>query len=129
MNNKDEMSLGGLLGELARETSALFRKEIQLARTEVGQKLSQAGSGIAEIAVGGAVAFIGLQCLIAAAVIGLAYVVELWLSAVVVGIAVLLIGFAVLKMGTGNLRARKLLPERTIESIKQDRDWAKEQIR
>lgn len=127
--NRDDMSLGTLIAELGRQSTALFRQEIQLARTEVGQKLSQAGSGAAELAVGGLVAFLGIQCLLAALIIGLANWMEWWIAALAVGVLVLLVGSGLIMAGLNNLRTKNLLPRRTLESLKQDQDWAKEQTR
>jgi len=120
-------SVGTLLRELSGEMSTLFRKESALARAELREKLDQVGSGAAEIGAGALLSFAGLLVLLDAAVIGLARVVPLWLSALIVGGAVLLIGLVVLARGRSNLRSEKLAPQRTIDSMRRDADLVRDE--
>lgn len=124
-----DRSLASLFTELTRETANLFRQEIRLAKTEVTEKVSQAGSGIAATAIGGLVLFVALQALVAAAILGLATAVEPWLAALVVGIAIALVGGVVLAKGLTSLKSDRLKPQRTIETLKANGHWAREQLR
>ena len=54
---------------------------------------------------------------------------EPWLAALLVAVAVLAIGAALVWRGREGLRTTSLTPERTIETLKEDAEWAKEQIR
>ena len=58
-DSKDDRSLGELFSELAQETSTLVRQEVQLAKTEMGQKASRVGKDVGFLAAGGAVAYAG----------------------------------------------------------------------
>lgn len=129
MTIKPDKSIAELIGELTRETSVLFRQEIALAKMEVSEKLSRAGSGVTELAIGGVFTFLALQALLAAAIIALASSIGWWQAALVLGVAVLLIGAAFLIRGLANLRARSLTPARTLASLRENRAWAREQIR
>lgn len=124
-----ERSIGELIAQLMRETSLLFRQEIALAKNELSEKLSQAGSGIAEVAIGAVILLLSLQALLAAAIIALAQSIGWWQSALVLGVVVLLIGTGILIRGLANLRAETLAPRRTLASLRENREWAKEQIR
>ena len=115
-------STRSLLGQLADEVTTLLRKEIALARAELSDALSQAKTGATSLALGGAVAFAGFLVLLAAAVIGLSYVVEPWLAALIVGVIVLIIGFAMLQSGKKKLEPSAFKPERTQESLRKDKD-------
>jgi hypothetical protein len=125
----EDRSIAGLVTELTRETTTLFRKEVQLARAEVAQKLSQIGSGLTAAAAGGLIAFVGLQALVAAAILGLALTMDWWLAALIVGVAVLVIGLIVLMIGLNRLKAERLAPKRTINTLRDNTNWAREQLR
>lgn len=128
VTTKDERSLASLFKELTGEMSVLVRKEVELAKVETTEKVTQAGAGLASLAVGGAVAFAGFLVLLAALVLGLGQVVALWLAALIVGVVVLGIGFMLLQKGRDNLKAQNLTPRRTVESLRRDKQFAKEQM-
>jgi len=125
----NDRSLGDLFGELTRETSTLVRQEMQLAKTELTQKASSVGKDVGSLAVGGAIAYAGLLALIAAVIIGLGSIIPMWLSALLVGVVVAGIGFFMLQKGLSALKQQSLAPKLTIETVKEDAEWAKEQMR
>lgn len=124
-----ERPLASLFTELTRETATLLRQEVQLARTELTEKIGQAGWGLAATVAGGLLLFVAVQALAAAAVLGLATRIEPWQAALLVGIAVALVGGAVLAKGIANLKGRNLAPRRTLESLRDSTRWAKERMR
>jgi xanthine/uracil permease len=126
---KEERSLGELFAELARETSSLVRQEVELAKTELTHKATQVGKDAGVIGAGGAVAYAGLLVLLAAAVLGLGELMPLWLSALVVGLVVGAIGYSMIQKGRNDLKTADLTPHETIESLKEDTEWAKDQIK
>jgi hypothetical protein len=126
---KQERSFGSLFSDLARDFSLLIRQEIGLAKAELIGGLTSLGAGAAMLAAGGLVAFAGFLVLLAAAVLGLMHVVAPWLAAVIVGVVTLIVGAALAWMGKSRLSAESLVPRRTIRSIKDDTEWAREQMR
>jgi hypothetical protein len=126
---KEERSLGELFAELARETSSLVRQEVELAKTELTHKATQVGKDAGVIGAGGAVAYAGLLVLLAAAVLGLGELMPLGLSALVVGLVVGAIGYFMIQKGRNDLKTADLTPRETIESLKEDTEWAKDQIK
>jgi predicted phage tail protein len=124
-----DRSLGELFGELTKETTTLVRQEVALARTEMSQKVSKMGKDVASLAVGGAVAYAGFLAILAALIIILAQFIPWWLSALVVGLVVAGIGYMLVQRGLSALKKEDLAPRQTIETIKEDTEWAKEQIR
>jgi len=126
----DERSLGDLFGDLARDMGTLVSQEITLARTELAEKASRAGKDIAMLAVGGLVAYAGLLAIIAAAIFLIAdRGVPLWASALIVGVLVAVVGYLLVQRGISALKQQDLTPRQTIQSIKEDTQWAKEQVR
>jgi len=125
----NERSLGELFGDLARDMGTLVSQELALARTELTDKASQVGKDIAMLAVGGLVAYAGLLAIIAAVIVLIAdRGVPLWVSALVVGLVVAGIGYLLVQRGISALRRQDLAPRQTIQSLKDDTQWAKEQM-
>jgi len=126
---KDERSLGELFTDLARDMGTLVSKEVTLARTEMTEKAVQVGKDVAFLAVGGLVAYAGLLAIIAAIVLFIgANGVPLWLSALIVGALVAVAGYALVQRGLTALKNQEYAPRQTIESLKEDTQWAKEQV-
>ena len=126
--SKEDRSLGELFAELTRETSTLVRQEMHLATTELTQKASQAGKDVGFLAAGGAVAYAGFLAIVAAAISLLAEVIPLWLSALLVGGVVAGGGYYLIQQGLERLKRLDLAPRQTIETLKEDKEWAKQQV-
>jgi len=124
-----ERSVATLLSDLARDFSLLIRQEVALAKAEASEKVGQLGMAVGMIAAGGFVAFAGLIVLMFAGVYALSLVMQPWQAALIVGGVVTLLGLGLVFVGKSKLSADKLTPQRTIQSIKDDARWAKEQVR
>lgn len=126
-------SLIGLFSDLWRETSTLVREEAQLARAEISEKVTQVESAAVSLAVGGAILFAGVLVLLFAAVAGLAQVLPpdsaAWLSPLIVGMIVVVVGAIMLAKGRANLRASSLKPTRTANSLSRDAELARGHLR
>ena len=125
-----DRSLGELLAELMRETTTLVRQEVTLAKNEMTQKASEAGKQVASLAVGGAVAYAGLLAIIAALILMLIHAgMPAWGAALLVGVVVAAVGGALVSKGLAALKRQDLVPRQTVETLKEDAQWAKEQTR
>lgn len=129
MQSRDERSLGELFSELAQETSTLVRQEVNLAKTEMSQKASSAGKHVGVLAAGGALAYAGLLAILAGIIALLNDVMPLWVAALLVGIVVAVVGYLLVKRGLDALKREDFAPRETIETLKEDQEWAKEQTR
>ena len=116
------------LTDLSHEAATLVKGEIALAKAEIDEKIAKAERGIIEALAGGAVLYAGVLVLLAALVFGLATMIPLWLSALIVGLAVALIGAIALGKGKRDLSAKGLKPERLIEEGRKTRHFAQEQV-
>lgn len=125
---KEDLSLGELFGDLTRELSALLHHEITLATTEMSQKGSRVGKHVGSLAAGGAVAYAGFLAILAGVILALGYFVPLWLSALVIGLIVAAVGGFLVQSGLAALKRENLAPRQTIESLKEDAQWAKQQM-
>lgn len=125
---RSDRSLGELFGDLASQITNLVRQEFELAKTEVTQKATQTGKDIGFLAVGGAVAYAGFLVLLATIVIALGQLgLPWWLSALIVGLVVTGVGYFLVQKGLSEIRNRSLAPQQTIDTVKEDVEWAKRQ--
>jgi hypothetical protein len=126
-----------LLGGLVNDLSTLFRKEVQLAKTEASEKVSQTMGAVASIAIGGVLALGALGVLLSAIVSLLAALfvnmgwdptlsnaVAAFIVTAVVGIA----GWLSIQKGLSALKASNLNMNRTAASIGRDADIVKERL-
>jgi hypothetical protein len=127
--NERNRSLIGLFSDLFRETSTLVHEEVQLARVEIGEKVSQLGSGVAAIGAGGAILFAGFIVLLFAAVNGLAMFLPpehaAWLAPLIIGVIVMIAGYIALAKGRSEFKAENLKPSRTMNSLRRDTEVVK----
>ncbi len=125
---KEERSLGDLFSELATETSTLVRQEVALAQTELTQKATSVGKNVGFLVVGGAVGYAALLAILAAAIIGLAYFVPAWAAALIVGVIVGIVAFLLVSSALKALKETNLTPNQTVETLKEDAEWLKNQV-
>jgi uncharacterized membrane protein YqjE len=120
--------VGELVKELAGQTSTLVRQEIRLAQAEISTKGKLAGRGagmLAGAAVAGLLALIALTAVLIAA---LDTAMPLWLAALIVTVLWAVIGAVLAARGRKELQqATPPVPEQTVETVKEDIQWAKTQ--
>ncbi|WP_346425836.1 phage holin family protein [Methylocaldum sp. 14B] len=135
VTGKKDSSLAGLLTDFTRELSTLVRQEGQLMKAELSEKVSEAGAGVGSLTVGGAIVFAGFLTLLLAAVaalndiMGAVAVDNPWLSPLIVGSIVLIIGLVLLQKGRSNLKAKNLMPKKSGESLRRDSEVLREHIK
>ncbi len=120
--------VAALLSDLAGETSTLVRQEIALFKAELSEKLTRMGVGAAAVAAGGLIAFSGWLALLAAAILGLSHVLAPWLSALIIGVVVIALGAGLALFGKSRLNADALVPRRTLNSLREDEAWIRDQV-
>ena len=121
--------LGDLFGDLATDMSNLVRQEVTLAKVEITQKAKYVGRNVGYLVIGGAVAYAALLAIIAAIIMLLAKVVPDWSSALIVGVVVGVIGWLLIGKAMTALQQADLTPRETVETLKEDATWMKEQIK
>ena len=127
---KDERTLGEMFAELSRETRTLVQQELQLAKTELTEKASKLGKGVGLIVGGGLIAYGGLLAIIAAMVlITIALGVPPWAAALVGGVLAAAIGYLLIRSGLAALKPQELTPQKTIDTLKEDAQWLRAQVK
>lgn len=126
---RDDRSLGELFAELARETGTLVRQELRLAGTEVSQRVTGVGKEVALLAIGAVIVHAGFLALVAAIILGLGDLgLSWWLAALIVGLVLAAIGYALVGRARSAIKRADILPRHTMETLREDREWVKEQI-
>ncbi|HYI38038.1 MAG TPA: phage holin family protein [Thermoleophilaceae bacterium] len=122
----DNKAVGELVQDLSQQTAALVRKELQLAQIELTEKGKRAGIGAGLFGTAGVIALYAVGVFIAAAVMGLATVIEPWVAAVIVGVVMLAAAGIASLMGKKQVeQAVPPAPEQAIQSTKRDVDEVK----
>ena len=125
-----ERSTRDLVQDLSRQTSTLIRQEMRLAQAELTEKGRHASKGAGMFGGAGAIALYGVGALIAAAILGLATVLEPWIAAAAVGVGLLLIAGILALTGKKEIEeATPPKPELAIESVQRDVDTVKTRAR
>jgi putative superfamily III holin-X len=127
-NGADQRSVGELFGQLSQDLALLVRQEAELAKTEVQAKMSRLTTDLVSLATGGIVALIGALALAAAVVLLLVDPIGVtpWLAALLVGVVLGAIGYVMLQKGLRDLKGLDPTPRRTVESLKEDIQLARE---
>ena len=116
----DTRTLPELVSQLTTDLANLVRKESELVRTELGEKVQTVGKATGEIAAGGLLMVAALLVLLQALVIALSKVMDpLWAS-LLVGVVVAAIGFALVRMGMKMMKPEHLTPDRSARQLQKD---------
>jgi len=123
---RPKRSLFRLIADIPSLITQLIREEIESLKDEIVGKLKAAGIGIGLLVGAALFAFFALCVLIAAAVAGLSTVWPVWLAALVVGGALLVIAVIIALIGISSIkRGIPPAPTHTIQSVKRDVDAIK----
>jgi len=127
---EEAASIGVLLRQLGDDVSGLLRDELALAKLEMRREARGLGADLSKVGVAVGLALLGAQALTAFLIIGLGLLLgAYWAGALIV--AVLFLGVAAI-LGSNaakNLRERNPVPEATLESLREDAQWAKREGR
>ena len=126
--NPDPRTLPELISSLSSDLANLVRKESELVRTEVGEKLGQTGKAAGEVAAGGILMLAALMVLLQALVIALAKIMDpLWAS-LIVGLGVAAVGYLLIRTGMKLMTPASLTPDRSARQLGKDAQLVKEQV-
>jgi putative superfamily III holin-X len=123
-------SISELVKDLAAETSTLVRQEIDLAKAEMTDRGKRAGKGAGTIAAGAVAALLAFGALTAALIAALDLAMPTWLAALIVTVVHGVIAGVLVQIGRKQVQeAAPPVPEETIDSVKEDVQWAKTRMR
>jgi membrane protein len=118
-----------LMRSIGADTVTLVRKEVELAKQEVKEGIAAKLMGVVGLAIAGVLALYFLGFGAAAGAAGLSLVLPSWAALLIVGGAFLLLAGIFAVVGLGALRRAPLAPRKTKETVKEDIEWARAQLR
>ncbi len=122
-----EIGLMQLLMRLPDQLSALMRSETALAKMEVKAKMAQAIRYAVLLAAGALLAYIGLLAAVATAIIVVGMFIPLWISAIIFTLVLLIGGGVLALIGLSSLKRMTWMPNKTIETVKENIRWLRQQ--
>jgi hypothetical protein len=128
MENRQDVPIAELISRIRFDVSTIIRKEIDIVKVEMSERMRRMVKDAAMIVVGGVVLFLGIQVLIATAIIALAHAVPLWLSALIVGVVLFVTGGAAAVAGIGRIKKIDWMPRKSLKLFREDISWLKKQV-
>jgi len=114
-----------IMQDVVRDVGEVVRGEVRLARAEMSEKVGKAGKAGGFFGVAAVCGLMATASLVGAAIAGLALMLPVWASALIVGVLLACIGGAAYAGGRSKLKAIDPVPEKTVQTIKDDVQWAK----
>lgn len=128
MDINNERSFQDILQDIFKKLEQIVRDELRLARTELAAEAVRAARAGKVVAVGAVAAFFGAWFLLLCCVYALAIVLPMWAASLVVGGGAAIIGGIALMAGVARLRRINPAPPQTMQSIRENVRWTKEQL-
>lgn len=110
---------------MTKEATTLLRKEVELAKIETKEQLARAGKAGVAFSGAGVAGFMALQLLSFAAAWGLATVLPTGVAFLIVGVVYVAVAVALLSAGRSRASQIQLVPQQTVETLKEDAQWAR----
>ena len=124
-----QRSMPEILEDIASNLTQMVQAEFRLAKSELKEGAERAAGPGATVGAGVVLAFYGLGILLLAAVYALSLVIAGWLAALIVGGVLAIVAGILIAAGTAKLRRVNLAPDKTIRTLREDLQWAKQQIK
>lgn len=125
LTDSAEPSIGDLVGDISKDLSQLVRDEIELAKAEIKQESTKAGKAAGMLAGAGYAGHLVLVLASFTAVFALAHVVDLAWAALIVTVVWAIVAAVLYTTGRKRMRTVNLKPEQTVETLKEDAQWAR----
>ena len=124
-----QRSVPDVLEDIANNLAQLVQAEFRLAKTELKEGAQKAAGPGVTLGAGLALALYGLGFLLLAAVYAMSLVMAGWLAALIIGGVLALAAGILISAGAAKLKRAKIIPNKTIRTLEEDVQWAKQQIK
>ena len=122
-------TMSEVLQDIAANIQEIVRSEFRLAKVEIHEETTKAVRSSIPLVIGVLLSLYALGFILLAAVHALSMVVDAWLAALIVGAGVLVISMILVSVGRNRFKQVKVVPEKTVVTVKENVQWAKHQIR
>jgi len=128
-NDPGDESIGSLIGQVAGDVSKLFRQEVALAKAELKEEAAKAGKAGGMLAGAGFAGYMVAVLLSLALVFALGAVMPLGWAALIVAIIWAVIGGVLYAVGRNRMKQVDPVPRQTVETLREDAQWVRDQTR
>jgi hypothetical protein len=128
-HTEDGRSLGEIVQDILRDFQNMFRDEIRLVRAEFGEKAQQFGKAAGVLGAAAVCGLLAVACLVTTGIAALALAMPVWLAALLMAIFLLCIGATCYAAGRAKLRHVDPKPQQTVQTLKDDVEWAKQRMK
>lgn len=118
-----------VLQDIIRNIQEIVRSEVRLAKTEIRDEAAKAKSAGLLIGVGAVTGMFAALFLLLMIVYAVSLVLPQWAAALIVGAAMAIVAGLALSTGRKRLKQLHATPERTVETIKENVQWVKQQTK
>lgn len=133
----DDRSLGSLIRELGDEGSRLIREEVQLAKTELREKIEVYERNTVKMVVGGVLLLGAFFVLLVAVNRGLTVLlgefmateVAVWLAPLILALVAGATGWSMTSGAQSEMKREGLTPNQTMQTLREEKDWVQRQVR
>ena len=122
-----ETSVGELIGNISNDLSQLFRQEVELAKAELKQEASKAGKAGGMLAGAGFAGYMVAVLLSLALVLALGDVMPDGWAAVIVAVLWAIVGGVLYSVGRKRMKDVDPVPRQTVETLREDAQWVRDQ--
>jgi uncharacterized membrane protein YqjE len=122
-------SMSEVLQDIVANIQEIVRSEFRLAKVEIHEETTKAVRSSIPLVIGVLLSLYALGFILLAVVHALSIVVDAWLAALIVGVGVLVISMILISVGRKRFKQVKVVPEKTVVTVKENVQWAKHQIR
>jgi len=125
----EERSISHVLQDIIGNVQEIVRSEVRLAKTEIREQVAEAKSATLLLGAGTVAAIFAVLFLLLVIVYALARVMPNWAAALIVAAVLAVVAIVTLTAGLKRLKHTQLQPVRTIETLKENVEWAKQQTK
>ena len=122
-------TMSDVLQDIVANIQEIVRSEFRLAKVEIHEETTKAVRSSIPLVIGGLLSLYALGFILLAVVHALSLVVDAWLAALIVGVGVLVVSMILVSVGGKRFKQVKVVPEKTVDTVKENVQWAKHQIR
>jgi uncharacterized membrane protein YqjE len=129
VDGQSEGSIAGLLQEIVGNVQGIIRSEVRLAKAEVTEDATAMGKAAGMLVAGAVFGIYALGILLLFVIYALNGPLSDWLAALIVGLVVAAVAGILVKIGLNRIKSVNPAPDKTIDSVKEDIQWVKQQTR
>ena len=124
-----DRSFSDVFQDIIRNAQEMVRSEVRLAKTEIREEVVKAKSSLGLLGAGAVTAIFAILFLLLMIFFALVLVMPAWAAALILGASLAVVASVMLTMGVTRFKQIHATPERTVETIKENIEWAKQQTK